>query len=66
MDDSALRHASLRFVPSRAFIFTSLLSNSVAAFLNGFSCAGTRKAQDGVRLQPVSAREQCAHDLKFM
>jgi hypothetical protein len=46
--------------------FTSLLLNNVAGFLNGLSCAGTRKAQDGVRLQPISAPEQWAHESNFL
>ena len=59
MDDSAFRHASVRFVPSD-HSFTSLLLNHAAALQKGLSCAGTRKAQDGVRLQPTRAPEQWA------
>jgi hypothetical protein len=35
----------------------------MAVFLNGFSCAGARKAWDAVRLQPIGAQEQCVRIL---
>jgi hypothetical protein len=34
--------------------------------LNGFSCAGARKAWDAIRLQPVGTREKRADFLKSM
>jgi len=64
MDHSVFRHASLRFVPRTPYFPFCLLIIRLPSSEGRGACV--RRYTDGVCLQPISAQQQCAHDLKFM